>query len=58
MGRSIAQLLRFQPGEKDRQNVLAVKDFERGEQFLMFATKQGTVKKTALSAYANIRQNG
>jgi DNA gyrase subunit A len=57
MGRSIAQLLSFQPGEKIA-NVLAIEDFERGEQFLMFATKQGTVKKTALSAYANIRQNG
>src|SRR4051812_16367965 len=57
MGRSIAQLLSFQSGEKIA-NVLAIKDFQRGEQFLMFATKQGTVKKTALSAYANIRQNG
>jgi DNA gyrase subunit A len=57
IGRSIAQLLSFQPGEKVA-NVLAIEDFERGEQFLMFATKNGTVKKTALSAYANIRQNG
>jgi DNA gyrase subunit A len=57
MGRSIAQLLSFQAGEKIA-NVLAIEDFERAEQFLMFATKQGTVKKTALSAYANIRQNG
>jgi DNA gyrase subunit A len=57
MGRSIAQFLEFQPGEKVA-NVLAVKDFERGEQFLMFATKNGTVKKTALSAYGNIRTNG
>jgi DNA gyrase subunit A len=57
MGRSVAQLLSFQQGEKIA-NVLAIKDFEQGEQFLLFATKQGTVKKTALSAYANIRQNG
>jgi DNA gyrase subunit A len=57
MGRSIAQLLSFQPGEKVA-STLAVKDFERGEQFLLFATKNGTVKKTALSAYANIRQSG
>ena len=56
-GRSIAQLLSFQSGEKIA-NVLAIEDFSKGEQFLMFATKQGTVKKTALSAYANIRQNG
>jgi DNA gyrase subunit A len=56
-GRSIANLLEFQGGEKVA-NVLAAKDFSRGEQFLMFATAKGIVKKTALSAYANIRQNG
>jgi DNA gyrase subunit A len=56
-GRSVANLLSFQKDEKVA-NVLAVKDFGKGEHFLMFATKKGTVKKTALSAYANIRQNG
>ena len=56
-GRSIANLLSFQPNEKVA-NVLAIKDFTQGEQFLMFATAKGTVKKTALSAYANIRTNG
>src|SRR5688572_6247777 len=57
MGRSIAQLLEFQQGEKVA-NVLAVKDFTRDEQFLMFATHRGVVKKTALSAYGNIRNTG
>jgi DNA gyrase subunit A len=56
-GRSVANLLSFQPGEKVA-NVLAIKDFNKAEQFLMFATAKGTVKKTALTAYANIRQNG
>ncbi len=56
-GRSIANLLEFQQGEKVA-SVLAVKDFSSGEQFLMFATSNGTVKKTALSAYSNIRTNG
>ena len=56
-GRSIANLLSFQEGEKVA-NVLAVKDFDKGEAFLMFATAKGTVKKTALSAYANIRTSG
>jgi DNA gyrase subunit A len=56
-GRAIANLLDFQPGEKIA-NVLAIKDFTGGEQFLMFATAKGTVKKTALSAYDNIRTNG
>jgi DNA gyrase subunit A len=57
LGRSIANLLSFQPGEKIAK-VLAIKDFSSGEQFLMFATQKGVVKKTALSAYGNIRQNG
>jgi DNA gyrase subunit A len=56
-GRAIANLLEFQQGEKVA-NVLAVEDFSRGEQFLMFATKAGTVKKTALAAYGNIRASG
>ncbi|MBC8105199.1 MAG: DNA gyrase subunit A [Anaerolineae bacterium] len=56
-GRSIANLLSFQDKEKVA-NVLAIKDFQTGEQFLMFATAKGTVKKTLLSAYSNIRQNG
>jgi len=56
-GRSIANLLEFQQGEKVA-NVLAIKDFSSAEQFLMFATAKGTVKKTALSAYSNIRTNG
>jgi DNA gyrase subunit A len=56
-GRSIANLLEFQQGEKVAK-VLAAKDFSSAEQFLMFATAKGTVKKTALSAYGNIRNNG
>lgn len=56
-GRSIANLLNFQTGEKIA-STLAIKDFEKGEQYLMFATAKGTVKKTVLSAYANIRTNG
>ena len=56
-GRAIANLLELQQGEKIT-NVLTIKDFSKTEQFLMFATAKGTVKKTALSAYANIRQNG
>lgn len=57
LGRSIANLLEFQEGEKVT-NVLAIQDFGKAEQFLMFATKSGRVKKTALSAYANIRSSG
>ncbi|HEX4793509.1 MAG TPA: DNA gyrase subunit A [Humisphaera sp.] len=56
-GRSIANLLEFQPDEKVA-NVLAVRDFTKQEQFLIFGTRKGVVKKTALSAYGNIRTNG
>ncbi len=56
-GRSVANLMEFQDGEKVA-NVLAIKDFEAEEKFLVFATAMGTIKKTALSAYANIRNNG
>ncbi|HEY8750345.1 MAG TPA: DNA gyrase subunit A [Tepidisphaeraceae bacterium] len=56
-GRAIANLLEFQPNEKVA-NVLAIKDFGKEEHFLTFGTKKGVVKKTALGAYGNIRQNG
>ena len=56
-GRSIANLLSFQKDEKVA-NVLAIKDFGKEEQYLMFATRRGIVKKTALNAYSNIRTNG
>jgi DNA gyrase subunit A len=57
LGRSVANLLEFQPAEKIA-SVLSVKDFGMGEQFLMFATQKGVVKKTALSAYGNILRRG
>jgi DNA gyrase subunit A len=57
LGRAIANLLEFQPNEKVA-NVLAIKDFGKEEHFLTFGTKKGVVKKTALGAYGNIRQNG
>ncbi len=56
-GRSVAQLLDFQEGEKVAR-VLSIDDLERAEAFLLFATKNGTVKKTAMRAFANIRTNG
>jgi DNA gyrase subunit A len=56
-GRSIANLLEFLPNEKIA-NVLAVKDFEKKEQFLIFGTKRGVVKKTLLSAYSSINRRG
>jgi DNA gyrase subunit A len=57
LGRAVANLLEFQPGEKIA-NVLALKDLDSQEKFLIFATIRGVVKKTALSAYGNINRRG
>ncbi|MEP0860599.1 MAG: DNA gyrase subunit A, partial [Ignavibacterium sp.] len=55
-GRSIVNLL-----EKDKEEnitaFVAVKEF-RDDQYLMMVTEQGTVKKTVLSAYGNVRKGG
>ena len=56
-GRAIANFLEFQEGEKIA-NVLAIESLEKDEHFVFFATAKGTVKKTALSAFANINRRG
>jgi DNA gyrase subunit A len=65
-GRSIANLLELKTGEtiaalsrivsKSGQNAEDVTWSQPG--FLFFATRQGTVKKTALSEFANVRKGG
>ena len=54
-GRSIANLLHMMEGESHRA-VLAVREFE--EAFVFFATANGTVKKTPMSAFSRPRSNG
>ncbi len=55
-GRSIVNLL-----EKDKEEnitaFVAVKEF-RDDQYLIMATEKGTIKKTVLSAYGNVRKGG
>lgn len=55
-GRSIVNLL-----EKDKEEnitaFVAVKEF-RDDQYLIMVTENGTVKKTVLSAYGNVRKGG
>ncbi len=55
-GRSIINLL-----EKEKEETItafvAVKEF-RDDQYLMMATENGTIKKTVLSAYGNVRRGG
>jgi DNA gyrase subunit A len=55
-GKAIVNLLNLRPEEKVSA-YLAVKEFVP-RRFVLFATKQGTVKKTALDEYANPRPSG
>jgi len=56
LGKAIVNLLALQPGEKI-QAILPVKDFKDG-QYVVMATRNGIVKKTDLTAYANPRATG
>ncbi len=53
-GRSIANLLDL--GDAQIMSIINVREFD--ERQLIFATKNGIVKKTVLSAYGNVRANG
>jgi DNA gyrase subunit A len=56
-GRAIVNVLNLAPGEMI-QDCLAVKDFDAPEHYLVLATKNGLVKKTALSAYRRPMKKG
>jgi len=55
-GKAIVNLLNLEPSERVATTV-AVREFA-ANRYLMFATEKGTVKKTALAAYANPRSGG
>jgi DNA gyrase subunit A len=55
-GKAIVNLLSLEPNERIVA-MAATKDFPE-DRFLMFATRNGMVKKTALSAYSNVRSGG
>ncbi len=55
-GKHVKNLISLKDGE-NVVTLMAIREFPE-EQSLIFATTDGTVKKTALSAYANIRSNG
>jgi DNA gyrase subunit A len=55
-GMPIVNLLPLQPGEHI-QAIIDTRDFA-GERFLFFATRKGTVKKTAFDAYDSSRRDG
>ncbi|MCR5704210.1 MAG: DNA gyrase subunit A [Eubacterium sp.] len=55
-GMAIVNLLQLQPNEKISAMV-EMKEFE-DDKYLLMATKKGTIKKTPLNAYVNIRKSG
>ncbi|MBF0187419.1 MAG: DNA gyrase subunit A [Magnetococcales bacterium] len=58
-GKAIVNLLALEAGEKVRQILPVPLEKEEHDAWdLLFATSRGLIKKTALSAYANIRANG
>ncbi len=55
-GKAIVNLVNIPPGEKFA-GIVPVRDFEEGR-FVVMATRKGTIKKTELSRFANIRTGG
>src|SRR6476469_3348679 len=55
-GKPIVNMINVSPDTKVSA-IVTVRDFPE-DQFLLFVTLQGTVKKTALSQYSNVRANG
>jgi len=55
-GKAIVNMLSMSSGEQITSSI-PVKEFKEGS-FLMMTTKTGKVKKTALTAFANIRKSG
>jgi DNA gyrase subunit A len=56
-GRAIVNLLALKEGEKVR-TLLPVHDFEANENYLVFASEQGKVKRTSLKDYRNVNRSG
>ncbi len=56
-GRSLANVIQKQSDEKVTA-YLSVTDFDREDAYIFMATKDGTVKKTSLKDFANVRSNG
>jgi DNA gyrase subunit A len=55
-GKAIVNLVNIPKGEKVA-GILPVREFEEGK-YVVMVTRKGTVKKTELSEFANIRNNG
>ncbi len=56
-GQAVVNLINIEQGEKVTA-VLTTRQKEEAAKFFFMCTKKGTVKKTAITEYANIRKNG
>jgi DNA gyrase subunit A len=56
-GKAMASLVDLQPGEKV-VTILPVKDLEEASKYVLFATRNGTVKKTPLKDFSNVMARG
>jgi DNA gyrase subunit A len=56
-GKHIGNLASLQPGETVR-TMLAVRDLEEEGKYIFFATRNGTVKKTALKDFSHVMSRG
>ncbi len=57
-GQAIINLINIEPGEQIQSTVILQHDKDKEQKFLILATKKGTVKKTPIANYANIRSSG
>ncbi|MGO8670939.1 MAG: DNA gyrase subunit A [Capsulimonadaceae bacterium] len=57
MGTAVVNLINILPGERVTAT-LPLKDFRNAEGYLLLATEQGEVKRTVLSEFVNLRNNG
>ncbi|HEY0263343.1 MAG TPA: DNA gyrase subunit A [Granulicella sp.] len=56
-GKAMASLVDLQPGEKV-VTILPVRDLTEESKYVLFATRNGTVKKTALKDFSNVMARG
>jgi DNA gyrase subunit A len=56
-GKHVGNLVGLQPGETVR-TMLAVRNLEEAGKYILFATRNGLVKKTELKEFSHVRSNG
>ncbi|MFG0257813.1 MAG: DNA gyrase subunit A [Phycisphaerales bacterium JB043] len=56
-GRPLVNIIDLRPEEK-AVAFMPISDFEKGEHFLVFSTRQGLVKRSSLKLYQNVNRSG